>query len=393
MRPYQSSDLTPERAQVELLARLHGEIQHRRETGWRLPDEAESVVPGDELVTLAGKLYLLASPELRAAYEQTLWPLVQTSLGVEAPGPLIRGNFLSYVLEARRLLESPEPLRLAARSTPLTIPSLALHQQEELETLLVARLEAGCFLTGLEVLWREPGPAAARTLWREGLVQAWDQVLRESRKRLAPAAEMLRRALVESFVPLEGPWFEGVRWMVGAETGVPAVAPQPTSTNRQEADRQLVHLSLLEEWLGLEQERDPAFDDCTVYPQQDPALAIIRYRDGGEVLVWFATEDGAATTLPWASLAFCNALIGAEAIRIQGVAGDEDGEDAEDDQDDQGVWLLRFIGAMDGAGLAGLPAGEEEEVRLERNAFSSGHDQAVALMAVALSSARREALP
>lgn len=393
MRPYQSSDLTPERAQVALLARLHGEIQHRRETDWRLPDEAEAVVPGDELVTLAGKLYLLASPELRATYEQTLWPLVQASLGVETPGPLIRGNFLPYVLEARRLLESPEPLRLAARSTPSTIPSLALRQQEELETLLVARLEAGCFLTGLEVLWREPGPAAARTLWREGLVQAWDQVLRESRKRLAPAAEMLRRALVESFVPLEGPWFEGVRWMVGAETGVPAVAPQPTGANRQEADRQLVHLALLEEWLGLEQERDPAFDGCTVYPQQDRSLAIVRHRDGGEVLIWFATEERAAITLPRASLAFCNALIGAEAIRIQGVAGDEDEEDAEDDQDDQGVWLLRFIGAMDGAGLAGLQRGEEGEVRLERSAFSGGHDQAVALMVVALSSAKREALP
>ena len=69
MRPYQSSDLTPERAQVALLARLHGEIQHRRETGWRLPDASEAVVPGDELVTLAGKLHLLASPELRAAYD------------------------------------------------------------------------------------------------------------------------------------------------------------------------------------------------------------------------------------------------------------------------------------------------------------------------------------
>ncbi len=388
MRPYQSSDLTPERAQVALLARLHGEIQHRRETGWRLPDEAESVVPGDELVTLAGKLYLLASPELRAVYEQTLWPLVQASLGVETPGPLIRGNFLPYVLEARCLLESPEPLRLAARSTPLTLSPLAQNRQGDLVTLLEARIEAGCFLTGLEVLWREPGPAAARTLWREGYLRAWDQIMRDNQNQLALAAETLRRALVESFVPLEGPWFEGVRWMVGAETGVPAVASQPTGANRQEADHQLVHLSLLEEWLGLEQEHNPAFDDCTVYPQQDRSLAIIRHRDGGEVLVWFATEEGAATTLPQASLAFCNALIGAEAIRIHGAVGDEDEEHAEAEQDEQGVWLLCFIGAMDAAGLAGLQRGEGEEIRLERGAFGGDHAHAVTLMAVALSSAR-----
>lgn len=393
MRPYQSSDLTPERAQVALLARLHGEIQHRRETGWRLPDASEAVVPGDELVTLAGKLHLLASPELRAVYEQTLWPLVQASLGVEAPGPLVRGDFQPYALEARRLLEQPEPLRLAARSTPLPPSMLALTQQEDLVTLLEARIEAGCFLTGLEVLWREQGPAAARTLWREGHLRAWDQILRDNQNQLALAAETLRRALVEWPVPVDGPWFEGVRWMVGAETGVAAVAAQPTAAQIREADRQLLYLSLLEEWLCLEQEHNPAFEDCTVYPQQDHALALIRHREGGEVLVWFGPEEQAAANLPAASLESCNALISAEAIQIHGAVGDEDEEDAEAEQDEQSVWLLRFIGAMDAAGLAGLQRGEGGEIRLERSAFSGGPDQAVALMAVALSSAIREALP
>lgn len=384
MRPYQSSDLTPDRLQMAIVARLHEVIQHRRETGWQPSDpSSEDVVPGDELVSLAGHLHLLATPDERALYEQALWPLIHISLGVQAPGQLIQGDFQPYVWETRRLLEPAEPLRLAARDIGMAPASANQDWQHDLLTLLETRIEVGCFLAGLEALWREQGAAAARSVWRRGYVQAWDQVLKDNRNALEAVAEKLRRALVDSAVPADGPWFEGVRLMVDGGNAAASVTNPPTEKDAQGTERQCLHLLLLEGWLLQEQERSEIFSDCAVYPREDQHLAVIRQQYGGEILVWFVSPESPTVDISAVALASCNAIIAAEAILIDG-SGDGDDEDLLDERQGEGVWLLRFLGAVDPAGLAKPMAGADAGIRLERSLFSGSHSQITSVVEDAL---------
>ncbi len=356
------------RAQTDLLGQLH----------WLLLDQEPSLfsgdvtVPGDERVITVGKLQLLASPALQEVYARTLWPQVRASLGLDSPGILTRGSYLPYIQRSRLLLESGMTLRLAARHEPADQNA---QWRDELVTLLLARIEAGCLLTGLESLWPEAGPAAARTLWHQSHLQDWDEYLRDSATELAPAREALRRAAVELPIPLDDPWFEGVRVMLGAPAEVSVSAVSSTADD-QVLETLLRRLLLLEVLLYGAGESDSARASCRVFPADQPGLFFIA-SEAGLAGVWFAEPDEVALMLDSTTASELDILIHAEIMALDGLDDEDWGQQTESDQ--PASWIVRLHGILDRAALI-RPLDQQDPITLEKALFTGDHQLTLAAL-------------
>lgn len=353
------------RAQTELLGRLHWLLEQEHS-----PVPGDVMVPGDERVITVGKLQLLATPALQEVYARTLWPRVRASLGLDSPGMLTRGSYLPYIQRSRLLLESGTTLRLAARHEPAGRDA---QWRDELVTLLLARIEAGCLLTGLEALWPEAGPAAARTLRRRSQLQDWDQYLRDSAIELAPAREALRRAAVELPIPLDGPWFEGVGVMLGApaEASLSAV---PSTADDPVLETLLRRLLLLEALLFGTGEADSALATCRVFPADQQGLFFIA-SEAGLAGVWFAEPDEVALTLDAATATELGALIRAEVLALDGLDDEELDQDTEFDRP-AASWIVRLHGALDSAELI-RRLERQDSITLKKSHFTGDHESAL----------------
>lgn len=365
--PYRSHQ-----AQTELLGQLH----------WLLDQEhslfsGDVAVPGDERVITVGKLQLLASPALQEIYALTLWPRVRANLGLDSPGMLTRGNYLPYIQRSRLLLESGMTLRLAARHEPTGRDA---QWRDELVTLLLARIEAGCLLTGLEALWPEAGSAAARTLWQRGQLQDWDQYLRDSVTELAPAREVLRRVAVELPIPLDSPWFEGVRVMLGAPAETSDASALSIADDLVQ-DTLLLRLLLLEDFLCGAGESYSALATCRVLPADQQGLFFIT-SEAGLAGVWFAEPDEVALTLDAATATELDMLIRAEVLTLDGLDDEDLGQQTESDQPTG--WIVRLHGTLDRAALI-RRLDRQNSITLKKTLFTGDHEPTLAALREVLS--------
>jgi hypothetical protein len=367
MQTPQASRTDETAGQAAIVAGILQTIEARTADRWSLP--VGEAVAGDELVEAAGRLALLASPELRSVCAQTLWPRVRACLGLDSPAALARGDFGPYLQQAQAVLDpAPVLLRLAARSAPAGDDGE--RHGDALAHQFLARLDAGLFLTGLETLWPEAGGAAARRLWHEGGLEQWDAYLKGHLPDFAPLHGGAGHALAGLPLPLLGAWLDTVNRLAGAQS------EEGTATSPETAgfDAQLLGMLLLEELLF-----SSGLGQCRVYPTDRPFLLLARHPEGAAVGVWIPAVNTDDIAIPADTAAWLDLLVHAEVVPVADWAeSDEEGE-----EDGQEVWMLVLQGAVSGDALAEQVSGET--ARLAREVFKGDHEETLSSLVETLS--------
>ncbi|MBN1182395.1 MAG: hypothetical protein JXB49_08925 [Bacteroidales bacterium] len=360
----------------EIIFQIYREINRRKDEANYIPERQETNIPGDLLVSLAGKLSLMSSSQMLSLYEQTLWPMIRDTLKIESPGALVNGKYTLYIDQTRKLLEESSEIKFYGRSEKLldrkhlmillmlispvfstSRPDLTAkeYSQEMVQlkenpevmselqkwvddciSIFINRLESGFFLTGIEVLFPLNGNSAARTLWHEGLLKDWDLFLTrpEHVEKLEPLKKTFREIISELPVSLSGPWFESIRMLIheSSDDVKDDEIPDIKIEDDLSQDIYIMQLLLLEDFLKTEfKEADwnLAFD-------MNRSFIIVSLNQEYQFGVWFPENEEDSLTLSAEVSQFIDTIFTAKTIAVS--------DSQEYESDDTAIFTIIFTG-------------------------------------------------
>ena len=284
------------------------------------PGEASS---GDRdvgaLVQEVGHLALGLPQDEWARIQEGLMTRVRLALDTTAPGSLLGRVYLSEAIEADEIATSPSDHDSKARLTEL----------------MISRFQVGCFLEGLEVIWRSQGEAAARLCLHERGVEAWDLAL----ERAIAATRLLPAELADFVDPV------AVRPAVWLGAASPFFADQDAPAASLAARRSL---SLLFED-RLRMDYGPAASHGWEVEALDDATDVLelRNRDAARVGVWIKPlEGGSEGRVAWRRAQEWEGALVCSLRLFESYVGDEDSV-TDDEAETGGSQLVAQLTLLD----------------------------------------------